>query len=102
MSKSSGFVFPLSIIYVKLKKMKKPIRLTESDLNRIVKKTIMEMGGMTNSIEMYDFNKRKMINGLHQLKSSIDSGDNETASHIVQVLLLTLNELDSYVDEMKR
>jgi len=36
------------------------------------------------------------------LKSSIDSGDNETASHIVQVLLLTLNELDSYVDEMKR
>ncbi|MEY4573576.1 MAG: hypothetical protein RLZ10_2867 [Bacteroidota bacterium] len=82
--------------------MGKKIRLTESDLNRIVKKTIMEMDGMTNSIEMYDFNKRKMVSGLHQLKSSIDSGDKETASHIAQVLLLTLNELDSYVDEMKR
>ena len=83
--------------------MKKVSRLTESDLNRIVKKTIMEMGdGSKNASEIYDMKKSRMENGIYQLKDAIEKGDKETALHIAEILIYSLKELDSYVQDMKK
>lgn len=83
--------------------MKKVSRLTESDLNRIIKRTIMEMGdGAKNASEIYDMKKSRMENGIYQLKDAIEKGDKETALHIAEILIYSLKELDSYVQDMKK
>lgn len=82
--------------------MGKIVRLSESDLNRIVKKTIVEMGGdMKNTHEQYEFKMNRIKKGLYELIDSIDR-DPETAKHIAQVILYSLDDLDSYVQEMKK
>ena len=83
--------------------MKKTVRLTERDLSRIVRRTIMEMDdGSKNASEIYDMKKSRMENGIYQLKDAIEKGDKETALHIAEILIYSLKELDSYVQDMKK
>jgi uncharacterized protein YpuA (DUF1002 family) len=48
--------------------MKKIVRLTESDLNRIVRRTINEQG-----YDLIDHDFRQIKNGLYQAKDAIDN-----------------------------
>jgi len=62
--------------------MKKIIRLTESDLTRLVKRVINEND--VDSLIDHDF--RQIKSGLYQAKDAIDKGDTENASGIIEIL----------------
>ena len=80
--------------------MKRVIRITESDLARIVKKTIKESndedtmsfkGGK--NLFHQDLIKLKM--GLGDLENSIEDGDTETALHIIMGLRERIRIMES-------
>ena len=72
--------------------MGKIVRLTESDLNRLVKRVINEEG-----YDLIDHDFRQIKNGLYQAKDAIDNGDTSTASHIIEVLTYKVENLHKEV-----
>jgi len=79
--------------------MKKVIRLTEKDLSRIVKRVVNE--DYRNSSELFDMEYRKIIRGLHQVQQTAESGDGEQAAFITGNILMAMDRLKSFVDEMR-
>jgi hypothetical protein len=79
--------------------MKRIIRLTEKDLSRIVKRVVNE--DYRNSSELFDMEYRKIISGLHQVQQTAESGDGEQAAFITGNILMAMDRLKSFVDEMR-
>jgi hypothetical protein len=79
--------------------MKKVVKLTEKDLSRIVKRVVNE--DYRNASELFDMEYRKIIRGLHQVKQTAEDGDGEQAAFITGNILITMDRLKSFVDEMR-
>jgi septation ring formation regulator EzrA len=85
------------------------IRLTESDLTRLVKRVINENNTSVeyrdamykNSSEMFDMKFKKIMRGLHQVQQTAESGNGEEAAFVIGNIILDLNALKSLVDEMR-
>jgi hypothetical protein len=54
-----------------------------------------------NAIGMYEIEKNKIERALYDLEDSIKKGDDDTASHILMVIRVTLKRMDSFIQEMK-
>ena len=79
--------------------MKKIVRLTESDLSRIVRRVVNE--DYRNASELFDMEYIKIIRGLHQVQQTAESGDGEQAAFITGNILMAMDRLKSFVDEMR-
>jgi len=79
--------------------MKKVVKLTEKDLSRIVKRVVNE--DYRNASELFDMEYRKIIRGLHQAQQTAEGGDGEQAAFIIGNILITMDRLKSFVDEMR-
>jgi hypothetical protein len=79
--------------------MKRIVRLTESDLARIVKRVVNE--DYRNASELFDMEFRKIIRGLHQTQQAAESGDGEQAAFITGNIMMSMDRLKSFVDEMR-
>lgn len=79
--------------------MKKIVKLTERDVSRILKKVIKE--DYKNASELFDMEYRKIIRGLYQVQQSAESGDGEQAAFITGNIMMSMERLKSFVDEMK-
>jgi hypothetical protein len=83
--------------------MRKVVRLTERDLNRLAKRVVNESpyDAKSNAAEMYELTKKKMERGLWEIEDFIKNGDVETSLHVTMGLRKLLNDMDSFVSEMK-
>lgn len=83
--------------------MRKVVRLTERDLNRLAKRVVNESpyDAKSNAAEMYELKKNKMERALWEIEDFIKNGDVETSLHMTMVLRKLLNDMDSFVSEMK-
>jgi hypothetical protein len=79
--------------------MKRIVRLTESDLARIVKQVVNE--DYRNASELFDMEFRKIMRGLHQVQQTAESGDGEQAAFITGNIMMSMDRLKSFVDEMR-
>jgi hypothetical protein len=79
--------------------MSRIVRLTERDLTRIVKRVVNE--DYRNASEMFDMEFKKIVGGLHQVQQSAKSGNGDEAAFITGNILMDMNRLKSFVDEMR-
>ena len=71
--------------------MKRVFRITESDINRIVKNTIKESDykdtmSFKGGKDLFHQDLIKLKMGLGDLENSIEDGDTETSLHIIRML----------------
>jgi hypothetical protein len=84
--------------------MKKIVRLTESDLTRIVKRVINEdkeedeMGGMRMSITVKDIFEA-VIDALHDLGTYDDASMGEKAMNLAKMIMSNMQDDLAYVTE---
>ena len=77
--------------------MGKIIRLTESDLSNLVKKVISE----NDNDFLIDNDFKQILIGLHELQSSLESDDYETAKHINEILIYKVKNLHKEVTKLR-
>ena len=85
--------------------MKKVIRLTESDLNRIIKRVIneddddMEERKRRNNKEVYEMKRRELDRAIYSMAELSRNGDSEGVERLAHILVKrVLPEIDSYVN----
>lgn len=84
--------------------MKKVIRLTESDLNRIIKRVINEDDDMEerkrrNNKEVYEMKRRELDRAIYSMAELSRNGDSEGVERLAHILVKRmLPEIDSYVN----
>jgi hypothetical protein len=79
--------------------MARIVRLTERDLSNLVRRVVNE--DYRNASEMFDMEFRKIVRGLHQVQQTAESGNGEEAAFITGNILMDMNRLKSFVDEMR-
>ena len=89
--------------------MKKIVKLTESDLNRIIKRVInenrmpsedeMRERNRKNNSEMYELKRKHLDRAIYQMAEMSRNGDNEGVSRMSDIIVRNiLPEIDSYVN----
>jgi len=89
--------------------MKNIVKLTESDLNRIIKRVINENGmpsedemrerNRKNNSEMYELKRKHLDRAIYQMAEMSRNGDNEGVSRMSDIIVRNiLPEIDSYVN----
>jgi hypothetical protein len=89
--------------------MKNIVKLTESDLNRIIERVINENGmpsedemrerNRKNNSEMYELKRKHLDRAIYQMAEMSRNGDNEGVSRMSDIIVRNiLPEIDSYVN----
>jgi flagellar biosynthesis GTPase FlhF len=89
--------------------MKKIVKLTESDLNRIIERVInenrmpsedeMRERNRKNNSEMYELKRKHLDRAIYQMAEMSRNGDNEGVSRMSDIIVRNiLPEIDSYVN----
>ena len=89
--------------------MKNIVKLTESDLNRIIKRVInenrmpsedeMRERNIKNNSEMYELKRKHLDRAIYQMAEMSRNGDNEGVSRMSDIIVRNiLPEIDSYVN----
>jgi hypothetical protein len=89
--------------------MKNVVKLTESDLNRIIKRVInenrmpsedeMRERNRKNNSEMYELKRKHLDRAIYQMAEMSRNGDNEGVSRMSDIIVRNiLPEIDSYVN----
>jgi hypothetical protein len=89
--------------------MKNIVKLTESDLNRIIKRVInenrmpsedeMRERNRKNNSEMYELKRKHLDRAIYQMAEMSRNGDNEGVSRMSGIIVRNiLPEIDSYVN----
>ena len=89
--------------------MKNIVKLTESDLNRIIKRVInenrmpsedeMRERNRKNNSEMYELKRKHLDRAIFQMAEMSRNGDNEGVSRMSDIIVRNiLPEIDSYVN----
>jgi hypothetical protein len=89
--------------------MKNIVKLTESDLNRIIKRVInenrmpsedeMRERNRKNNSEMYELKRKHLDRAIYQMAEMSRNGDNEGVSRMSDIIVRNiLPEIDSYVN----
>ena len=85
--------------------MKNVVKLTESDLNRIIERVINENGMPSedemrkNNSEMYELKRKHLDRAIYQMAEMSRNGDNEGVSRMSDIIVRNiLPEIDSYVN----
>jgi len=80
--------------------MKRIIRLTESDLTRIVKKTINE--NVNQTAEDFRGISRRVLSALEDYNTEIRKGDNRKIEESKDLVKHNIRRMENILDELKR
>ena len=88
------------IFIIKEIKMKKIIRLTESDLQKIVKKTLNE--NVNQVSEELRTASRRVLSALDEYNTDVRKGDNRKIEESKDVVKHHIRRMENILDELKR
>lgn len=81
--------------------MKKTIRLSESELTKILRRVVNE-SSLQNELGMFEYNSKKIIRAIYELVESKENGNTEMTSHLIDVLLRMFTHLETDIEGIKK